>query len=709
MNQNKQTDDVLSGISDGELISAFETTRLNNIYDIAYAYGVLEIESIYQEYKDSIPFPKSDIIYFSPTHAKAKEHFGEAATELSLVLSYNRKEEKFEFKSVYQDSLSPEKTLKHGYSRPANKTSGTPHSIAQLTSTSGYDVSDMAEKLVGRLDDWVTDSFSDYESTIANALYNTVESENLHEEIGKIQERVDECLEGESKFNGLFSIEFYIDGKTNYITDFEFGRNEIKENKINRFKSLSSSSDSSGEGICTITGKKEDTILGLVPGSPLNYMGAKQQGFFDNLDSDTSNQTRGFSPRVAMYVQHGSWVIEELYNSITQDERLVYLPYYRKLNPENARNIWEKVESARKIDDNDDKTVTHDISEWVSDIDDESLTGEQAEEVLFGSQDISNNNYGRLLYSCLFTYEQQTMYFVLEENTGVSEAQLQKFSSAYRDSVKSSKSAFPDSIYKRYNEIEGEGSVENLLNGKIIRDSLIYLDKSSGQSEQRDATTEVFNHLFSVLRGGMLEYNTLVKRFSDKIEKESREQLGGRRDTFPTGVVVEQNIFLLTLLNWGKVRGESIKNSEYINTGRMESNLETYIQNHPLLANNDERTAAFVLGGLVGRIGAYQNKNGLSRTIFSSQTVDSVTRNKIPRIVGEVIDKVMTYSESDNMGLQYKEYTQLLSDYMARIENWECTNDDLRFAYSLGIAYGYHDVTEESDEKETEEVIEGEK
>jgi len=135
--------------------------------------------------------------------------------------------------------------------------------------------------------------------------------------------------------------------------------------------------------------------------------------------------------------------------------------------------------------------------------------------------------------------------------------------------------------------------------------------------------------------------------------------------------------------------------------------LKQFIDSHPALADDDERRAAFLLGALVGRVAAYQSRNGISRTVIRQHPIDAMTRRRISTTLGKVLEKNAHYSDDDeNAGMLMNDrYITRLNDILNRRtpEKWSLSTDDLRMHYGLGLTYGKNDTTlDDVDEDEAE-------
>lgn len=138
---------------------------------------------------------------------------------------------------------------------------------------------------------------------------------------------------------------------------------------------------------------------------------------------------------------------------------------------------------------------------------------------------------------------------------------------------------------------------------------------------------------------------------------------------------------------------------------RRAERLAAFVDDHPVLAESDPHRAAFLLGGLVGRISALQRRNDISSTLTRRYPVDYLTKQSIKEVTKEVLDANETYIQSmDKLSGQYnRRYVEPLPDLMlsAHPSDWRVTQGELQWVYALGIAYGKNDQSDRDDDEDT--------
>jgi len=142
-----------------------------------------------------------------------------------------------------------------------------------------------------------------------------------------------------------------------------------------------------------------------------------------------------------------------------------------------------------------------------------------------------------------------------------------------------------------------------------------------------------------------------------------------------------------------------------------DDRLDQFINSHPALEKDEERRAAFLLGGLVGRVAAYQNMKGISRTVIRQHPIDGMTRRRFSTTLSKVLEKNAQYSDQDERAgmVMNDRYVMRLNEIIHRHppEDWDLSTDDLRMHYGLGLSYGKNDqgVTESDPEPEDAQPV----
>jgi CRISPR-associated protein Cas8b/Csh1 subtype I-B len=126
-----------------------------------------------------------------------------------------------------------------------------------------------------------------------------------------------------------------------------------------------------------------------------------------------------------------------------------------------------------------------------------------------------------------------------------------------------------------------------------------------------------------------------------------------------------------------------------------DERLADFIQSHPMLEDAETRSV-FLLGALVGRIAAYQYSDGVSQKLTEQYPPSAVNRRSLPDITQDVLDRNYTYGDKEDIARFNRRYTDRLTDsmLMKRPDDWEMSESETKWVYSLGIAYGKQDTGE---------------
>jgi len=206
---------------------------------------------------------------------------------------------------------------------------------------------------------------------------------------------------------------------------------------------------------------------------------------------------------------------------------------------------------------------------------------------------------------------------------------------------------------------------------------------------------------------------SLLEEYVHQLVQDQNEQFGNDNDyvSFPKRSVVEQYVQLRALTG---VDALDTTNTIPFSTSSMSSEydsrsdrLDDFIESHDALSGDPEK-AVFTLGGLVGRVSAYQSREGVSSTLIRRYPVDYLTKQTVQEVTKEVLQMNNSYAEADqNWSYQTNNrYYERLADTMlsANPSSWRLTEPELQWLYSLGIAYGLNDSStyEEADNSDTE-------
>lgn len=232
-------------------------------------------------------------------------------------------------------------------------------------------------------------------------------------------------------------------------------------------------------------------------------------------------------------------------------------------------------------------------------------------------------------------------------------------------------------------------------------------DDEADENQSATADDALFSRYARIIRGEPIETSELLKEYTLRVEQEQREnQSEGRESVFPTRVVLGQYIQLRSLSAAKLLTGENIIShtigDTYMSTRGTDTvyqsrgdRLGDFIQSHPMLDDAETRSV-FLLGALVGRIAAYQYSENVSQKLTEQYPPSAVNRRSLPDITQDVLDRNYTYGDKEDIARFNRRYTDRLADsmLMQRPDSWELSESEVKWVYSLGIAYGKQDTTE---------------
>jgi len=237
--------------------------------------------------------------------------------------------------------------------------------------------------------------------------------------------------------------------------------------------------------------------------------------------------------------------------------------------------------------------------------------------------------------------------------------------------------------------------------------------RSSRAADERPGAGAITDSRMARVRNLLTETDIdahgLLEEYVHQLVQDQNEAFGSEEDyiAFPKRSVVEQYVQLRAL-----TRADALDTDTTLafTTTPMATDhddrterLDAFIESHDALSGDAEQ-AVFVLGGLVGRISAYQSYEGVSSTLIRRYPVDYLTKQTVKEVTKEVLQMNNSYAEADE-SRSYRtnsRYTDRLTDTMLAADpsSWHLTEAELQWLYSLGIAYGLNDSSLESEDDE---------
>lgn len=662
----------LSEISAERVESELLDRPVRGLYDIAYLYGKLSILN------DAARVQGVDakyVSYLTPGDSIDSE-FGKENSAILLQLEWNDSTEQFEYKGVKTRTVDWEFSARLGYCRPDNKSSQkTVHSITKMTSGSGNDADKISTYLGSDLFDWfdtITDEAA--EGTDDKWLYDKVKDFTTENLVDKIETELRTQYEGAFPMTGLMSLELHIDGDVIYPGETECFNEGMRENKKDRLYKFSKPI----EGVCYITGESGE-VFGRAPGSPFEFFSSEAQGPFWKMDADYSARERPLSSDAIFALIRGKDMIIEFSKSVTPDDRLAYVPYFKTLSYEKAIEMYRGYLNAVDAD-----AGIEPAADWISE---PSVTGDT-----------------KYLYGLYYTEQQASVYVIHRESKEISELRLNKIEGDRIDSIDSLRTF--DSIVQ-YDEDSWFYNPEvrlpqYLLSGQLFREVI-----------GEDSThTSPFNLALQVAIGEQLTKKELYKQFAQRLREDYRWAKDNDGSVSPSYRVWKQELLLNILSragSFGETGEHLIRKTEISKDMTRKERFDAFVQNHTALDDNPS-IGAFTLGALVGRLSAVQSfQLDVSKVLYDQYPSQSITLQNFQQIVQEAVEKNHQYMSAYQVPL-YSQYTELLTDVCLSedISDWDVSTNELRYFYALGVSYGYSDTMDysEADNEEATEMPE---
>ncbi|AHG05445.1 CRISPR-associated protein Csh1 (plasmid) [Halobacterium sp. DL1] len=603
-----------------------------------------------------------------------------------------------------------------------NAAKGFDHSVTHRTGKN-KEPEKVAEYLHERLTAWAADdviqeAVADHEDGwIVDALAELGESEGLRE---RIETAVEEQLDGKTTALTTVAVKLEPDGE--YLLPGEASSvfNEaMRARKRSKLVSKGEATDSIGEATDLVTGNRGPTV-GTAE-DPLNYFLGKQLEKFPGFDPDEAWRTHPVSEDVAVTLMNASTFVDAC-DYYTMGANVYYLPYFfGRLGPADARDLYgllydlvhagemSPLESAYRS--YQDTPRLQEVGErfrfYVAAVMEHQtkrfdVFGDSMDGTLFSPVELTRAHQ-RVLQSWLYDAEGDADH----PGPGL-------------------RAVFPTPDNWDIFVPEESALLSILATGW-------YFEQTFAPADDDDASADDYRirALVAVLSGEPLDVEMVLTEYVERLLEDEGEE-------FPSFRVSAQYAQLCALAEAGLLTGRDAyepvtepRQLTHNHTDDMqqdtparadggnvaaarETKLEQFLEQTPALAEDQpERRGSFLLGALVGQVTGYQQvSEGRSTTLIDQYPIKAVTESKLKRLASDVLDKNVIYSRENNMsGTMYREVVDRLVTTLPRIDidgDWELDTTDLRFYYSLGVAYGMNNWASSDDEQaddqpETEE------
>ena len=645
-------------------------------------------------------------------------------------------------------TYTAEDRFRVGHSYPGNKTSSmTDYSITTHKGASAHHIAGLRDDAWGtnnvqdRFTDWaqseaadrVREEADDRDRAILDALAALGDDEAAMDALS--ESLLSQVEDEETELDALITVALKLPGEDDWKFPGEVPvlNDVMRAKKAARLESISVE-DASGDG----TGYVTDGQARVTGGSPglFGMFGKKQREHFADLDTKGTSawRARPLEFDTAAAVAAAGSLFGDFYRSLGSNRRLYILPYLAtrrdQLEPETFEWFHERVyKTIQAAEGGSDGNFDDEI---------ESLFAEanRVSEASGVEADTSSGDLDDLVYEESPADWDSVRFAVVHQVTGnpdrvffdtldgVSPARElnNEHARVLRSEPFSQGGIFHDNPVPDASPLLGRGidRTQMALYGLYFRLTTEPTRSSREASETPGAgsiTDSRMSRVRNLLTGTRLDASDLLEEYIHQLVQEQRDQFGNDDDyvAFPKRDVVVQYAQLRALANMGVLdTSDTIPfttTEMATDTDTRSDDLEAFIDSHDALDGSAEE-AIFTLGGLVGRITAYQSRENVSSTLVRRYPVDYLTKQTVVEVTKEVMQMNNSYAEAAENRSYWtnSRYTDRLADTMlaANPRSWSLTEAEIQWLYSLGIAYGLSDTSEysEEDEQTAEEELE---
>ena len=714
-----------------------------SLYEVAWQYSLFDWYDSTQSEEIDWDLAPEHLAYLTP---RAKS--GLFGQEDSLVVVYadlsNPEEPKLRNEEdggpVEITTYTEEDRFRVGHSYPEGKTSNmTDYSITTHKNKPAHHIAGLRDdaywtnNVQDRFTDWAQSEFaqavkgeaSDEDAAVLDALAA------LGDDEGTMDHLADSFLElvesEDEEIDALITVAVKLPEETEYKLPGEVSvLNEVMTaKKADRLDSVSID-NASGEGTGYVTGES-DFVTGGSPGL-FGMYGKLQLEHFPDLETDGSSawRSRPVTFDVAAAIAAAGSIFDDFYRGLGNDRRLYVLPYLAArrddLDPEVFRwfqkNVYKEIQTAERGSDGNFDAVLEKV--FVDAMRTDNTTEPAGDDEPSG-----------LLEESTTAYWDEVRFAVVHQVTGNPErvffdtldglAPAIALSNAHNDVTGADDGVFgSDGIFHETPAPtssplleRGNNLVRYILYGGYFRRTTEPTRSSREASETPgagDIDDSRMQRVRNLLTDTQIDVQTLLEEYIHQLVQDQNEQFGNDDDyiAFPKRSVVEQYVQLHALSSAGAL---DTTNTIQFTTRSMSNDfdsrsdrLDEFIESHDALSGDAEE-AVFTLGGLVGRISAYQSYENVSSTLIRRYPVDYLTKQTIKEVTKEVLQMNNSYGEADEKRSYQtnSRYTNRLADTMLAADpsSWRLTEPELQWLYSLGIAYGLNDSSSYEEDEET--------
>ena len=715
---------ALDANNDADAIEEILLDRpIASLYDIAYLYGKLHTLNAERAY--DVPASRRHLEHM--THESRSDYYKQEVGLISVLVDLTGEEPTFGSadetdvgsggSKFVSESLNREKMLRVGFSRQPSRTSGHNMSIAH----------DASEKDAEKCPGYMENMFASWAQSnpVTDVADNHPDGWVLEDlaEMGNNNDLTDQLADADDfvrrifgdKFSGVVSLKLNLPDTDGYVYPGEIDvMNEAIRRRwiVKQMQEYSEAKDSTGEAHGMVIGE-EDKVFGLSD-SPLQRYQGKMAEKFPNLDPNESWRNRPLTLDTTFAVLSGTLLIENFIQILGDDTTAYYVPYIPEPTVEQAIALYEL---AMEAADNSGAAVG-----VVKDV----------------ATDPVNPLYDDLHIHYVAAYTPGNKRKFIEEEPCVDPNRVRVIKEAHTKVLKNglvapdgdSPPLFPSPPYGRLTDggDDEQGSKYLRTNAPVVTGVLTggyfqstFRHQSTDEDRDDHGTTDLRAEATStaLASDGQIDPDWLLAQYVPRLISEQRNAFEDGNE-LPESLLTRQYVQMQALARAG-VLGDAASDDSRTTPASTETMSDTtefsdrddrlaqFIDSHPALAEDEERRAAFLLGALVGRVAAYQSRNGISRTVIREHPIDALTRRRVSTTLSKVLKKNAHYSDDDGSAgmLMNDRYIMRLNDIMNRRqpEEWSLSTDDLRMHYGLGLTYGKNDTTLDDAGGEAAEAI----
>ena len=707
----RQTD--LAQVSDEDIAAALPDRPPASLFDIAYLYATLDtlartatVEGIDRSY---VPYmtPGAKTEVFAQSDADG-DHAGNPNVLAARIVIEDGEARLDDDQPVVPELMTADDVYRLGYSTLANKTSHT--TVYSATFHKAGNPLKVTDALVDQLVKWTDkdgvkearneEEFADVLGPLADLGDDEEATEALREaarslfglDKGSIEgdqpsdEEVSEADDGIIGDAGMFvtlSIKREGDDEFRYPGELAAMNEAMARNrsaKLKEGKSATKDMDAYGEGVCLVL-DEETTVYGG-SGTPMSTSAGKQWGVFDDMDPGSAHRTRPLSRDAANALSGVQGLLDQFRTKLGLAQHLYLLPYPDSLDVGAVRDLYVVMDAVRNSDGLTEVGLVPHVTE----------------------------NEGLSLYAYLLTAEQSSVRLPQFEAPRIVKTRARELSEAHTKEANDWTFADengPFASYRRFWEADENkpGWVYStsapvvlsvLAQQQYFAPTVPRPDLEMGSGAE---SMTYFPHLefsFKLFEGDAIGTRELFDQFTQKCIDYQWTAFEEGWDATPR-IAATQYLQACAVAAVGGLDGYAPRDHDYDHdmTDR-DARLNSFIESHPALNDDNERQSAFLLGGLVGRLSAFQRRNGTANTLMRRHPVASLTERSFADVAADVMDLNNVYSEteSDGKGIMNRRYTERLMDAGQKTapDDWSIDRSDLRYHYALGLTYGTADT-----------------